>query len=425
MIQLSTVKLYDFSDFSQTVYLSYSLENAMESSYKKTIHACYTGYIVQAIINNFAPLLFLTFQNSYNISLSKITMLVTINFGLQLIIDFISAGFIDKIGYRVSAVLAHVLCASGLALMTVLPELFQDPFMGLLTAILVYAAGGGMLEVLVSPIVEACPTKNKEKTMSLLHSFYCWGFVGVVLISTIFFIQFGINNWKVLALIWALVPIYNAYMFAKVPIAPLIAGNEKGLSINELVKHKTFWVFMLLMLCAGACEQSVAQWASSFAERGLGAAKTVGDLAGPMFFSIMMGISRTIYGKYGDSIDLKKFMLYSGILCVFSYLLISLSPLPVFGFIGCGFCGLSVGILWPGVFSISSASIKRGGTAMFAFLALAGDLGCSAGPSYVGLISGTLGDNLKMGILAAIIFPIMLITAIISLHLKKNRQENN
>ncbi|HBM81239.1 MAG TPA: MFS transporter, partial [Clostridiaceae bacterium] len=333
----------------------------MNPDYKKTVHACFTGYIVQAIVNNFVPLLFLTFQNGYYIPLSKITMLVTANFGLQLVIDFLSAGFIDKIGYRASAVIAHVLSATGLICLTILPGLFSDPFVGLLMAVIIYASGGGLLEVLISPIVEACPTDNKEKTMSILHSFYCWGHVGVILFSTLFFSLFGIKNWKILALLWALIPITNVYTFMKVPIAPLIAEDEKGLTVKELIQRKAFWILMLLMMCAGACEQAVSQWASAFAEQGLGVSKTIGDLAGPMFFAMMMGVTRLIYGKHGEKIDLNNFMVYSAVLCICSYLVISLSPLPVLGLIGCGLCGLSVGILWPGTFSMASATIKGGG----------------------------------------------------------------
>jgi len=381
----------------------------MKFTYQKTVYACFVGYIVQAVVNNFAPLLFLTFQSSYHIPLSKITLLVTVNFGLQLIIDFLSAGFIDKIGYRASVLIAHTLSAAGLISLTVLPDLFPDPFTGLLTAVLIYASGGGLLEVLISPIVESCPTENKEKTMSLLHSFYCWGHVGVVLLSTLFFSLSGIENWKILTLLWALIPIANIVFFARVPIASLLPENEKELTMKELIRKKAFWIFMLLMLCAGSCEQAVSQWASAFAEQGLQVNKTVGDLAGPMLFAAMMGLSRLIYGKYGDKMDLNRFMTASAVLCGVSYLIISLSPLPFLGFIGCGLCGLSVGILWPGTFSTASASIRGGGTAMFAFLALAGDLGCSAGPTFVGLISSAAGNNLKTGILTAIVFPILLL----------------
>lgn len=384
----------------------------MKQNYTKTIYACFVGYIVQAVVNNFAPLLFLTFQSIYDISLSKITLLVTINFGVQLIVDLLAVGFVDKIGYRASAILAHIMSAAGLISLTILPELFTDPFAGLLTAVIIYAVGGGLLEVLISPIVEACPTDNKEKAMSMLHSFYCWGHVGVVLLSTLFFAAAGIANWKILTLLWAVIPVVNTLMFARVPIAPLIQEGETGLAFGELIRNKMFWLFVILMACAGACEQSVSQWASVFAEQGLGVSKTIGDLAGPMFFAIMMGTSRLIYGKYGEHLNLKKFMTYSVLLCIVSYLLISLSPWPFLGLLGCGLCGLSVGILWPGTFSMASASVRGGGTAMFALLALAGDLGCSGGPTFVGLIADAFGSDLKMGILAAIIFPVILLATV-------------
>lgn len=378
-------------------------------TYQKTIAACFVGYCVQAIINNFVPLLFLTFQSEFQISLSKITLLVTINFGLQLLIDLLSAAFLDKIGYRTAALLAHGLSAAGLILLIVLPQMFSNPFTGIVIAVMIYAVGGGLLEVIVSPIVEACPTEHKEKTMSLLHSFYCWGHVGVVLLSTLFFQCFGISNWRILAALWTLIPIGNAFLFAKVPLAPLAAEGEQGFTIKELIQKKQFWLFMLLMLCAGACEQAVSQWASTFAEQGLGVSKTVGDLAGPMMFAVMMGGARVFYGKYGEKIQLERFMQYSGILCVTAYLIISLSPNAVFGLVGCGLCGLSVGILWPGTFSIAAKTIRGGGTALFAFLALAGDLGCLGGPTVVGLVSGIWDDNLKAGIFAAILFPLVLL----------------
>lgn len=384
----------------------------MKNSFRKTITACFIGYIVQAIINNFVPLLFLTFQSTYRIPLSQITMLVTVNFGLQLLIDLASVTFVDKIGYRASMLIAHICAAMGLLSLAVLPDILPEPFVGILISVMIYAVGGGLLEVLVSPVVEACPTDNKEQTMSLLHSFYCWGHVGVVLISTLFFRIFGIGNWKVLAVIWALVPLCNGILFSKVPIASLIEEGEKGMSVKELAKQKIFWVFMLMMLCAGASEQAVSQWASTFAEKGLGVSKTVGDLAGPMAFAILMGTARAFYGKYGEKIDLDRFMAGSSILCMASYLCISLISSPVIGLIGCGVCGLSVGIMWPGTFSKAASSVPRGGTALFALMALAGDLGCSSGPTVVGMISGAFGDDLKKGILAAICFPVLLLLGI-------------
>lgn len=380
----------------------------MKNQYHKTIYACFLGYIVQAIVNNFVPLLFLTFEETYQIPLSRITLLVTINFAVQLLVNLLAIGFVDRIGYRVSILIAHIFSAGGVLLLTVLPDRCSEPFVGLLIAVIIYATGGGLLEVLVSPIIESCPTDNKEAAMSLLHSFYCWGHVGVVFLSTVFFAVFGIDNWKIMAIIWACIPLANTILFAKVPIAPLIGEGEKGLTIKELYSKKLFWLFLLMMICAGASEQAVSQWASTFAEKGLGVSKTIGDLAGPMFFAICMGLSRAYYGKFGEKINLQLFMIGSSMLCVVSYLGIVFFTIPALGLISCGIAGLSVGIMWPGTFSMASASIKRGGTAMFALMALAGDLGCAGGPTVVGMVSSHFSDNLQMGTLAAIVFPVIL-----------------
>ena len=393
----------------------------MKLTYRHTISACFIGYIVQAILNNFAPLLFLTFQSSYRIPLTQITMLVTVNFGVQLLVDLLSAGFVDKIGYRASMGIAHLTSALGLVLLAFLPELLPAPFFGLLIAVIVYAVGGGLLEVLVSPIVESCPTDNKAKAMSLLHSFYCWGHVGVVLISTAFFAVFGIGNWKILAVLWAVVPFLNFFLFLRVPIAPLVPEGEKGLRLGELVRMRLFWVLFLMMMGAGASEQAVSQWASTFAEQGLGVSKTVGDLAGPMAFAVCMGLSRAFYGKRGDRIDLDRFMAASGVLCAASYLLISLVPVPAIGLAGCALCGLSVGIMWPGTFSKAAATLRGGGTALFALLALAGDLGCSGGPTLAGMVSGAAGNDLHAGILAAVVFPVLLLLGLALLRREKRR----
>ena len=384
----------------------------MDKSYNKTLYACFIGYIVQAIVNNFVPLLFLTFHSGYGIPMTQITLLITFNFGLQLLVDILSVTFVDRIGYRASMIIAHLCAVTGFVFLTILPDICRSAFAGLLIAVAVYAVGGGLLEVLVSPIVEACPTKNKEKAMSLLHSFYCWGHVAVVLVSTIFFQMFGIQYWKIMACIWAVVPFVNMIFFTKVPIASLMNEGEKGLTVKQLFHNKIFWVLMVMMICAGASEQAVSQWASVFAETGLGVSKTIGDLAGPMLFALLMGSARAFYGKYGEQIDLEHFMTGSCILCIIAYFCISLVPSPIVGFIGCALCGLSVGIMWPGVFSKAAAYVAKGGTAMFALLALAGDIGCSGGPTVVGMVSSVLDNNLKTGILAGVIFPVLLLTGI-------------
>ncbi|MDR2974631.1 MAG: MFS transporter [Propionibacteriaceae bacterium] len=382
------------------------------AGYNRTIIGCFVGFIVQAIVNNFAPLLFLTFQSSYGIPLSQITVLVTVNFGVQLLVDAAAISFVDRIGYRTSMILAHVMAAAGLVALTILPDAVGDPFIGFLLAVIIYAIGGGLLEVLVSPVMESCPTPNKEKAMSLLHSFYCWGYVAVVAVSTLFFSLVGIGNWKILALIWAVIPVANAIVFVRAPIAPLIDDSQQPMAPRVLFKQRFFWILVVMMVCAGASEQSVSQWASTFAETGLGVSKSVGDLAGPMSFAIMMGLARAFYGRFGHRIDLSRFMTVSAALCVGAYLLIVFVPVPAIGLLGCALTGCAVGIMWPGTFSQAAAAIKGGGTAMFALLALAGDLGCSAGPTLVGLVSSQFGDNLKTGVLAAIVFPLVLLMAL-------------
>ena len=381
--------------------------------YKSTIRACFAGYVVQAVVNNFVPLLFLTFQSQYGIPLSQVTLLITINFALQLAVDGVSVFFIDRIGYRAAAVIAHICAALGLVGLAFLPDLLPSPFAGLLLSVLLYALGGGLLEVIVSPIVESCPSDHKAQTMSILHSFYCWGSAGVIVISTLFLKIFGASSWKILAAIWALLPLANCFVFTKVPLAPLVAEGGTGMHIGQLFRSRVFWVIMLMMLCAGASEQAVSQWASTFAEKGLGVSKAVGDLAGPTVFALLMATSRLLYGKFGAKIDLNKAMMASALLCVVSYLLIGLTNSPVLGLVGVGLCGLAVGIFWPGTFSTAAASLRGGGTAMFALMALAGDLGCSGGPTLAGAIAGAFGDNLRLGILCAVAFPTLMILGIL------------
>ena len=381
--------------------------------YKSTIRACFAGYVVQAVVNNFVPLLFLTFQSQYGIPLSQVTLLITINFALQLAVDGVSVFFIDRIGYRAAAVIAHICAALGLVGLAFLPDLLPSPFVGLLLSVLLYALGGGLLEVIVSPIVESCPSDHKAQTMSILHSFYCWGSAGVIVISTLFLKIFGASSWKILAAIWALLPLANCFVFTKVPLAPLVAEGGTGMHIGQLFRSRVFWVIMLMMLCAGASEQAVSQWASTFAEKGLGVSKAVGDLAGPTVFALLMATSRLLYGKFGAKIDLNKAMMASALLCVISYLLIGLTNSPVLGLVGVGLCGLAVGIFWPGTFSTAAASLRGGGTAMFALMALAGDLGCSGGPTLAGAIAGAFGDNLRLGILCAVAFPALMILGIL------------
>lgn len=397
---------------------------SVKNNYNHTVFACYFGYVIQAIVNNFAPLLFLTFREEFGIPLQKITTLVTINFLFQLFIDVVCAKLVDKIGYRKCIVAAQLFSALGIAGLGILPELFGNPYVGLIVAILLYATGGGIIEVLVSPIVEACPVKNKKAAMSLLHSFYCWGHLFVVIISTVFFAVFGIEKWRILALIWAIVPFVNTFYFARVPIMPLVVEGEQ-MSLKELFSSKIFLLFILVMVCAGASEQGMSQWASAFAEAGLGVSKTIGDLAGPSLFAITMGTSRVIYSKISEKIDLYKYMTGCAVLCISAYALAAFSGNAVFSLVGCALCGFSVGVMWPGSFSLASEKFPKGGTAMFAFLALAGDFGCSFGPTVVGFATSIMNDDLKKGVFAAVAFPLMLIVALTVMRKNKTQKLDN
>lgn len=382
-----------------------------KKNYKRTQLACYLGFVTQAICANFVPLLFLTFHKTYNVSFSMLAMISTCFFVTQLIVDFICAGIVDKLGYRACIIAAEVTSGLGIAGLAFIPDILPSPYAGIIVCVIIYAIGSGLTEVLGSPIIEACPFENKEAMMSLLHSFYCWGSVAVILGSTVFFAIFGVDNWRILSLIWAIVPIYNIYNFVTCPIEPLVEEG-KSMTMIELLKTKMFWVFIVLMVCAGSSEIAMAQWASAFAESALHVSKTVGDLAGPCGFAVCMGISRSIYGKFGEKVDLTIFMMGSGIMCLICYLVAGLAGIPVLGLIGCAACGFSVGIMWPGSISISSKILPTGGTALFALLALAGDLGGAVGPAIIGSVSQSAGDNLQAGVLAGIGFPIVLVITV-------------
>ena len=394
----------------------------MEKNYRKTLLACYLGFITQAVTANFIPLLFLKFRADFGVSLGQLALVPTAFFLTQLLVDVFCARFVDSIGYRRCVVASEVACGLGLAGLAFLPDLLPDPFAGIMACVVVYAVGSGLIEVLASPIVEACPFSHKDAVMSLLHSFYCWGSVGVILLSTLFFAVFGIERWRWLACLWALVPLFNIYNFATCPIERL-TEEGKGLTIRSLFRLPVFWAAVLLMVCAGASELSMAQWASAFAEAALGFSKAAGDLLGPCLFAAAMGASRVIYGKFGPKMDLMKYMIGSGLLCLCCYLLAGLSRNPAAGLAGCICCGFSVGIMWPGTISVISPRIPAGGTALFALLAMAGDLGGALGPGLVGAVTQQAGGSLRAGVLAGCVFPLALAAALVLLRVKARKNK--
>ena len=393
------------------------MRTPIRQNYNATIYASYLGYVTQAIVNNFAPLLFLIFARDFSLSLTQITAITTVNFAVQLGVDLVSARVVDRIGYRPCIVAAHVFAAAGLVGLALLPHVLPA-YTGLMISVVLYAIGGGITEVLISPIVEACPTERKEAAMSLLHSFYCWGHVALVLVTTAFLAVFGEGSWPVLACLWALVPLANIVLFRLVPLADVTAGHEK-LSLGRLLRQPTFWLLLGLMVCAGASEQAMSQWASAFAESGLHISKTLGDLAGPCAFATLMGLARALYGKYADRIPLRGFMLASCTLCILCYVVASWSGNALMAMLGCAICGFSVGSFWPGTFSMAALALPGGGTAMYALMALAGDLGCSGGPTVVGLVADASQGSLQAGLGAAIVFPVLMLAGILLLKKRK------
>lgn len=392
----------------------------LSSGYRWTIWACYGGYIVQAVVNNISPLLFVLYQTRLGLSLGSISLLIAANFGFQIITDLLAVRYADRLGYRRCMVLAHLCAAAGLVGIGLLTPLSSRPLLVLLLSTLLNAVGGGLLEVLVSPIVEAVPSKEKDKAMSLLHSFYCWGCVAFILLTTLGLRLAGEENWGLIPCFWALLPLVNGFVFTKVPIGRLVAEGEE-LPLQKLSSMKMFWLLAAVMVCAGAAEQSMSQWASYFAETALGVDKTMGDLLGPCAFAVLMGGARAFYGASGERLRLVPALMCSGGLCVVSYLLAVFAPHPLIGLLGCALCGLSVALMWPGAISLSAAACPAGGTAMFALLALAGDLGCFTGPQLVGLAAELSPEmGLRAGLLAAVVFPVLLMAVVGSISRGKN-----
>ena len=394
-------------------------------SYKSTLAACCTCSVSQAVINNLSTLLFVVFNEKLGVSLAQISLLIALNFVIQIVIDLSSTFFVDRIGYRPCILVATAMSALGVICLGALPAVMDNKFTALLISTVMCGFGAGLIEVISSPIVDAIPGEEKVKFMGLLHSFYCWGHALVIILSTVFFVTVGIDNWVLLPIIWSIVPLTSFVMFTFVPICSLSEDSVKS-PIRHLVKQKSFWLFLIIMLCGGACEMGMAQWASMFAEKALGVSKSVGDLLGPCAFALCMGIGRLLLSKFGDRLRLERWLLGSFSLCLICYLTTALVPSPIIGLIGCAICGFTVAMLWPGTLTIGSKRLPHSGTAMFALFALAGDVGCTAGPNVIGLISDAIvargitldsgifaGDSttigMKVGMLCAAVFPIIAI----------------
>lgn len=381
-------------------------------NYKSTLHACYLGYITQALIVNLPPLLFVVFREKFGLSYTMLGSIVMLIFVTQLIVDALAVEYVDKIGHRTSAVMAHAFAAVGMIALAFLPRILPYPFIGLIVSSILFSIGGGLIEVLVSPIVESLPSEAKASSMSLLHSFYSWGQVLVIILSTLALLFLGQELWFFLPLVWSLLPLYTLFKFTRVPLIPP-EEESKRTPLRTLFRSRIFLIALLLMICSGASEQSMAQWASLFAEKGLGISKTLGDLLGPCLFAVMMGIVRTWYGMKGQKVHIHKILVISSVLCMASFVITAIVPIPAISLLGCALCGLSVSLMWPGMLSLTAASYPSGGVAMFAILALAGDLGCSVGPQLIGIIADS--SSLNWGLLTAIIFPTVMLVGLVAL----------
>ena len=390
-------------------------------NYKSTLHACYLGYITQALIVNLPPLLFVVFREKFGLSYTMLGSLVLIIFITQLAVDALAIRSVDKIGHRKCAVAAHLFAAAGMIALAFLPRILPTPYAGLVISSVIFSIGGGIIEVLVSPIVESLPGDAKASSMSLLHSFYSWGQVLVIVLSTFALLLAGRDMWYLLPLLWAALPVFTCFKFMKVPLMPP-QEEEKRTPLPALMTSGIFLIAMLLMVCSGAAEQAMAQWASLYAEKGLGISKPIGDLLGPCLFAVMMGIMRTLYGIKGHKINIQKILLICCVVCIGSFALTALSPVPALSLVGCSLCGFAVSLMWPGMLSLTAGGYPSGGVAMFAMLALGGDLGCSAGPWLTG-VAADYGD-LKTGLLTGMVFPaIMLIGLFILQPMLKKKQK--
>lgn len=387
-------------------------------NYKHTISACFIAYMVQAAVCNFAPLLFVGWNKEFNIDIPKLTTIITVTFFTQIVVDLASAKFAEQIGYKKCLIASHICSALGYLLLGTLPYIMGDAFLGIIISVVLYSIGSGLLEVLISPVVESCPTDNKAAAMSLLHSFYCWGTVFVIGVSTLFFIIFGRENWKYLSFFWAIFASLNGCFFCFVPIHEPKNETTKKRD-KSIFSHRFFYLAILLMICSGAAELSMSQWASTFAETGLKVSKTVGDIAGPMAFAVLMGFGRVLFSKLSSKVSIKKYLCFSAVLCIASYLIACMSSNAIISLIGCALCGFSVSAMWPGTISLTTELTGCTSTVMFAFLAVSGDIGCTSGPTIIGWITSALNDDLKKGLIFSIAFPIIFLIVLISTKIKK------
>lgn len=375
-------------------------------NYTPTKISAYVGYFVQAIVNNFLPILFVAFQDIYGIGYEKLGRLIVFNFITQMVTDILSPKIISLLGYRKTAVMCQLIAALGLTLAAVLPNVLPNAYIGIVLAVIVYAFASGLMEVIISPMIEMLPTSNKSGNMSLLHSFYCWGQAITTVGTTLLLSAFGYRGWTYIPLIWAIVPFINAFSFIRVPIVEP-QPERKSDSFRVLFSDRRFRVFMLIMLCAGASEIAMAEWASVFAQNALGVSQIAGDLAGPCAFSLFMGLGRLLYAAFSEKISYRSTVIVLGLCCAVCYYIAAFASIPIFALAACALCGFTVSILWPGTISAGAVAFPRGDAVMFSVFAMCGDIGCCIGPWLLGVVAEHF--TLNIGFAVSSFFPLLMV----------------
>lgn len=395
--------------------------------YKSTIRACYIGNLVGALVTNLSPLLFVILMGSYNLSFEQVGRLVLINFFTQIIADLAFSKPVDTYGVRPFITLGHALVFIGFVMFAFSPRLFpHSPYTGLMLATVVFSCGGGLLELLLSAIVQAVPSDAKAAAMSLLHSFYAWGFIVVVVLTFLMLKLFGSANWPWLFLIWSLVPLFNFFNFLRVPLPPQVPDEHR--TSTRVLASTPFFIFVVLGIAlGGAAEVSMSQWTSAYAETTLGLSKQTGDLLGLCLFAGLLGLGRVLYGTYGKRFDIWRVMFLGSLFAAGCYLVAALSQHPIVSLVACAFCGLGVALLWPGSVTNAAHRFPFAGASMFAILAAGGDTGAAVGPWLLGLIADQIPTDfplspLRVGMVIGTLFPLAMAGCLlIQRHIDKKR----
>lgn len=355
-------------------------------SYQLTTISCFVGIFCQAVSSNITAILFIPLMTLYGLSYVHLGLLVGINFTTQVLVDIIASRLVDRYGFRVFVLPSDILAVIGLVLFGLTPVLFDNILTGLVFSTIIFSASCGLQEVMLSPIVNAIPHNDKGPAMALMHSFYAWGQVATIIITTLFLFFFGIENWQVIVFLWALVPLVNFFMFLAAPFPGVIHENQR-MTMRDLILKPFYLVALLAIMGGAATELVMNQWSSTFSEKVLELPKVTGDILGMCGFAVFLGLGRVLYGRYGSKINMNNVLVGSAAAAVVCYIAVAISPLPAISLAACAVCGLAASLLWPGTLVITAEKYPLAGAWIFAILAAAGDIGAASGPFAAGVIT--------------------------------------